>query len=87
MNLLGAKKIVLVTPWKDDINRAIIKFMEDSGFQIGSFKTANAPFETFPEMPPSIPYDLALSLIPFLFKQGAALERRQISQHHSDPYS
>jgi maleate cis-trans isomerase len=60
MRLFGAKKIVLVTPFRDDINRAIIKYLEDSGFQISCLKTANAPFEEFPKIPASVPYDLAL---------------------------
>jgi maleate cis-trans isomerase len=60
MNLLGAKKIVLVTPFMDHINRAVITYLEDSGFQIGSFKTANAPFEEYPKIPASVPYDLSL---------------------------
>jgi maleate isomerase len=60
MKLLGAKKIIVVTPFKDDINLAIKKFLEDSEFEIGSIKTANASFESYPEIPPSVPYNLAL---------------------------
>ncbi len=60
MNLFGAKKIVLVTPWQEYVNKMVIKFLEDSGIQISSFKTANAPFEEFPKMPLSVTYNLAL---------------------------
>lgn len=59
MELLGAKKIILVTPWKDYVNQMVITFLKDSGLELASFQTANAPFEEFPKMPLSLTYDLA----------------------------
>ncbi len=63
IKLLGAKTIVIVTPFRDDINQLIIKFMTASGFAVGSLKTANAPFEEFPRLPLSVSYDLALKAL------------------------
>ncbi|MDP2644897.1 MAG: hypothetical protein Q8P24_08150 [Desulfobacterales bacterium] len=61
IRLFGAKRIVLVTPFKDDINQSIITYLHDAGFKVSSLKTADAPFEEFPKMPASVPYDLALA--------------------------
>ena len=49
-----------MTPFRNDINHAIRRYLEDSGFEIGGLKTAEAPFEQFPKIPSSVPYDLAL---------------------------
>ncbi len=57
---LGAKKLVIVTPFKDYVNQLVAKFMEASGFVVVSFQTANAPFEQFPKMTLSVSYDLAV---------------------------
>ena len=63
IKLLGAKKIVIVTPFKDHVNQLVIKFMEDSGFIVGSLQTADAPFSEFPAMPLSLSYDLSLKAL------------------------
>ncbi len=63
IKLLGAEKIVIITPFKDHINQLIIKFMEDSGFIVGSLQTADAPFAEFPAMPLSLSYDLSLKAL------------------------
>ncbi len=60
IKLLGAKKIVIITPFKEHINQLVVKFMEDSGFEVGCLQTADAPFETFPQMSLSLSYDLSL---------------------------
>ncbi len=60
MKMFGAKKIILVTPYKDHINRMVVKFMEDSGFEIGSLQTANAAFEDYPKLSGSLSYELSL---------------------------
>ncbi|MBI4333224.1 MAG: hypothetical protein HY673_18320 [Chloroflexi bacterium] len=63
IRLLGATKIVIVTPFKDYVNQMIIRFMEDSGFVVGSLQTANAPFEEFPKLPLSLSRELALKAV------------------------
>jgi len=63
IRLLGAKKIVIVTPFSDYVNQMVIKFMEASGFIVRSLQTANAPFEEFPKMPLSLSYELALKAV------------------------
>lgn len=63
IKLLGAKKIVIITPFKDQVNQMVVKFMEDSGFVVGSLQTANAPFEEFPNMPLSLSYELSLNAL------------------------
>lgn len=60
MKTCGAKKIILVTPYKDHINGLFKKFLEDSGFEIGSLQTANAAFEDYPKLPLSLSYELSL---------------------------
>lgn len=60
MRLFGAKKIILVTPYKDSINQKVVKFMEASGFEIGSLQTANAAFEDYPKLSSSLSYELSL---------------------------
>ncbi len=60
---LGAKKIVIITPFKEYVNNMITSFMEASGFAVGSFQSANAPFEEFPRMPLSASYDLAIKAV------------------------
>ena len=63
IKLLGAKKIVVVTPFQDYVNAMVVKFMEDSGFAVGSLQAANAPFEEFPKMPLSLSYELSLKAL------------------------
>lgn len=60
MKLFGAKKIILVTPYKDNLNRRIAKFLEDSGFEIASIQTANAPFQDYAKLPRFLSYELAI---------------------------
>lgn len=60
MKLFQAKKIILVTPYRDHINRMVVKFLEDSGFEIASLQTANAPFEDYPKLPRSLSHELAV---------------------------
>ena len=63
IRLFGAKKIVVVTPFQDDVNRLIVQFMTASGFEIGSLQTVNAPFEEFPKIPLAQSYELALKAV------------------------
>lgn len=63
IKMLGARKIAIITPFKDYVNQMIIKFMEASGFETGSLQTANAPFEEFPKMPLSLSYELSLKAV------------------------
>lgn len=63
MNVFGVKKIALVVPWKDDINRMLIKFLEDSGFQIGSSRTANAELKDMIDIPLARSYQLCLESV------------------------
>ncbi len=60
MRLFGAKKIILVTPYKDTVNRMVIKFLEQSGFEVVSLQTANSPFEDYPKLPRTLSYELAV---------------------------
>ncbi len=63
IRLLKARKIAVVTPFKDDINNLIIQFMTASGFEMGSLKAANAPFEDFPGIPLSASFALATEAV------------------------
>ncbi len=63
IRLLGVRKIVIVTPFKDAINDLIIRFMNASGFEIGRLETADAPFAEFPKIPPSLSFELALKAV------------------------
>lgn len=60
INVLGAKKVILVTPYRDNINRNIAKFLEDSGIKIVGIQTANVPFQDYTKLPRSLSYELAL---------------------------
>lgn len=63
IRLFGARKIVVITPFEDNINSLIVQFMTASGFEIGSLQTANAPFEEFPKIPLSLSYELCLKAV------------------------
>lgn len=60
MRLFQAKKIILVTPYRDHMNQMVIKFLEQSGFEVGSLQTAGAAFEDYPKLPRSLSYELAI---------------------------
>ncbi len=63
MKLFRARKVALIVPWKDDTNRMVIKFLEDSGLKVGSSKSANADLKDMPEIPLSRSYALALEAL------------------------
>ncbi len=61
LNLLGAKKIILVEPWKDFVHQLLVKFLEASGFHISSSKTADLDLNEFSKISPTLSYELALA--------------------------
>ena len=63
IKLLGASKIVIVTPFQDLINQMVVKFMEASGFEVAGLKAANAELSDYPQMPLSLSHDLAIQAV------------------------
>ena len=63
IRLFGAKKIVVVTPFQENVNQLIVQFMTASGFEIANLQAVNAPFEEFPKIPSSLSYELALKAV------------------------
>ncbi len=63
MEVFRAKRIALVVPWKDQVNRMLIKYLEDSGLEIGCSVTANAELNDMGEIPLSRSYELCLECV------------------------
>ncbi len=60
MYTLRVKKVILVAPWGDYVNRLVTRFPEDSGIVVANSKMVNAELKDFPEIPLSRSYAMCL---------------------------
>ena len=60
LQTLGIKKLLLVTPYKESLNRGMQNHLEGAGFQVLCLKSALCPGpKEMAELPPELPYRLA----------------------------